>query len=156
MPSLKSTEASVGVAGDGNYNDEDDLSTIRDRRRSESGSTWGADEDEDNEDDMLEGGDFSYSSHMEEIFSDEGASEDENEDEEEEFVYDGKDAEVPTGGYREQLKDVLDGETDGDSVDEAFNRTFESEKSEHQPDHSLNGSEPPVRGSSVIAMSALL
>ena len=155
MPSLKSTEASIGVTGDGNYNDEDDLSTIRDRRRSESGSTWGADEDEDNEDDMLEGGDFSYSSHMEEIFSEEGGSEDDNEDEEE-FVYDGKDAEVPTGGYREQLKDVLDGETDGDSVDEAFNRTFESEKSEHQPDHSLNGSEPPVRGSSVIAMGALL
>ena len=155
MPSLKSTEASVGVTGDGNYNDEDDLSTIRDRRRSESGSTWGADEDEDNEDDMLEEGDFFYSSHMEEIFSEEGGSEDDNEDEEE-FVYDGKDAEVPTGGYREQLKDVLDGETDGDSVDEAFKRTFESEKSEHQPDHSLNGSEPPVRGSSVIAMDALL
>lgn len=142
------------TANDSKSLNEDDLSTIRDPRRSESGSTWGADGTEDGEEELSEEGDFSYSSHMEEIFSDEGGSEGRNglgEEEEEDFVYDGKDAEVPTGGYKEQLKDVLEGGSDGDSVDEAFNQSFNTEKSTHGFDQLLNGFKSQVSSSSTYS-----
>lgn len=154
MSTLKGQGTESATANDSKSLDEDDLSTIRDPRRSESGSTWGADGIEDGEEDLAEEGDFSYSSHMEEIFSDEGGSEGGNglgEEEEEDFVYDGKDAEVPTGGYQEQLKDVLEGGSDGDSVDEAFNQSFSTEKSTHGFDQLLNGFKSQVSTSSTYS-----
>ncbi|KAH9948952.1 hypothetical protein B0H21DRAFT_196377 [Amylocystis lapponica] len=66
-----------------------------------------------------------YSTRFEELMSDgedregsDGSLHDKDDDDEEGFVYDGADAE-PTGGYREQLRDVLGAEHEEDGLSEA-------------------------------------
>lgn len=92
--------------------EEDDFSTIRNRHQSFSDG----EEQHDHWD-----GEGDYSSRMEEIFSDNGDSDNGHDrqdgmDDDEEFVYTGKDADEPTGGYRDQLKDVLESELGSDDA----------------------------------------
>ena len=96
--------------------EEDDYATIRNLSRHSP-----SDQDHDEQ--------GNYSSRLDEILGDDGSEDrdvwneagssrdsegdqrDEDEEEEEEgFVYTGKDAAIPSGGYRDQLKDVLDGD----------------------------------------------
>lgn len=86
-----------------------------------------------------------YSARMDEIFSDNGSDDgrdwhsdepgqdehDEDDEDDEGFIYTGKDAEEPSGGYREQLKDVLDGD-ELDSDDGAFDNAYGLADSLHQ------------------------
>jgi hypothetical protein len=70
----------------------------------------------DDTDDFAHEGD--YSTRMEELF-DEGESDmpgDDEDDPEEAFVYTGIDAEEALGGYRDQLRDVLEAEHEDDEV----------------------------------------
>ncbi len=76
----------------------------------------------DNEgDDAPDGGLGDYSARFEELMSDgedeDGHAGEEDEDEEAGFVYSGVDAD-PTGGYREQLREVLGQDHEEDELDE--------------------------------------
>lgn len=92
-------------------------------------SDFGSDGDEEHVD--TNGGD--YSSRMGELFDDEDETttvsvpsfhlDDDDGDDEEAFVYDGADAQVSRASYREQLRDVLDGDDDDD--DEVEEREVE-------------------------------
>ncbi|KAH9929603.1 Golgi CORVET complex core vacuolar protein 8-domain-containing protein [Epithele typhae] len=79
-----------------------------------------SDTDEDNAPDAVIMGD--YSARFEELMSDgdnggEQGEDDADDDEEEGFVYDGVDAD-PTGGYREQLRQVLGADHEEDELEE--------------------------------------
>ena len=99
-----------------------------------------------------------YNTRMDEIFSDSGDSnvnndsmndavgEEEEEEEEEGFVYTGKDAEPPSGGYREQLRDVLDEEID--SEDDTYGPAIDPDTSAHD----LNISRDDYEGVHVVRM----
>lgn len=69
-----------------------------------------------------------YSARLDEILSDEGGYESAaaEDDDDEAFLYTGKDASEVTGGYREQLKDVLDGDHDALGDD---NRSLDQQQS---------------------------
>lgn len=116
----------ISLSSNGDSVDGDDFSTIRNRVRSSSGSVNGNVPDED----WTAHGD--YSSHMEEILGDDNDSEDGasaglgDEGEDEGFLYTGKDAEFPAGGYQDQIRDVLDGDLSGDEGE--FDYSLHSEK----------------------------
>ena len=92
---------------------DDDLSTIR--PGSERNNSISQDSDEGEEFDAFDDS-KNYSAQMEEIFSDNSNSENGTDSEEENgFLYTGKDADESSATYQEQLRDVLDG--DDASVD---------------------------------------
>lgn len=123
---------SAGPSAEGENIDDDDFSTIKQRRPSDAVSfSENADEEED---EWHAKGD--YSSRMEEIFSDEEeASEeegglvlhfdDDGDEEDSGFLYTGKDADINNGGYQHQLKGILESEIDSD--EEILNRSFVSD-----------------------------
>ncbi|KAH8119151.1 lateendosome to vacuole transport-family protein [Phellopilus nigrolimitatus] len=127
------------VLQDGPVN-EDDFSTIRNRTRSGSDTfSDGEAPDTDTHGD--------YASRMDEILSEsndsdrqdgpeEEVEEEVEEEEEEGFLYTGKDVEESSGGYREQLKDVLDDELD--SEEDVYSRGFDLGESLRNADESYD------------------
>jgi len=92
------------------------------RRQSLAFSDFGSEDDEHVD---TNGGD--YTTRMDELFADEDGSTptsvlrfdgDEDDEDEEPFVYDGEDAPVSRATYREQLRDVLDDDDDKDDDDD--------------------------------------
>ncbi|KAI5119863.1 hypothetical protein M0805_000697 [Coniferiporia weirii] len=119
--------------------DLDELNTIKNRTRSSSG-TFSVDDALNADAEWTEQGD--YSSRMDEIFSEGGDIDSQNgleDDEDEGFLYTGKDADEPTGGYRERLKDVLDEELN--SEEDTSHRSFNSDGSLHSVNESYDAFE---------------
>ena len=86
----------------------------------------GFSEHDEDEEDTHEG---DYSTRMEELFDDENEGEagDEDEEDEEGFVYTGQDADESTGDYRAQLRDVLG--PDAEEEEESETEELEVERS---------------------------
>ncbi|THH10658.1 hypothetical protein EW145_g1176 [Phellinidium pouzarii] len=130
-----STKLSVPISSTMDVsNDEDDLNTIRNITRRGSDAS---DVEDTQETDMEWPDQSNYSSRMDEILSENDGSDNQNiqeEDDEDGFLYTGKDADEATGGYREQLKDVLDDELDNDEDTHGVNFDSQEESS------SVNGS----------------
>jgi hypothetical protein len=95
-------------------NSEDDVSTLR------QPSPPPEQDDEGGED-----GD--YSSRMEDILGEDDEGADEDEDEEDGFLYEGEDAPPGAVGYRARLKDVLGPDADADETDLEEERMVEDE-----------------------------
>lgn len=108
-PSLPDTSLSIFAAK--RDVEDDGASTIRQPTLHLSD-----DEPDEDEEDFDYQGD--YSSRMEELLDDENEFDVTGDDDDEGFVYTGIDVEEPSGGYRDQLRDVLGAEHEDDETEE--------------------------------------